>query len=257
MPKIFVISDVHSAYTPMKKALDDAGFEIGNPNHLLISCGDNFDRMDESQQVLDYLMGVPNKVLVFGNHELLIKDLCERKFPYSNDFSNGTHKTVCDLAPDAMTFDEACNVTMEKIKPLLDQMVNYFETKNYIFCHSYIALKPIDGLPKHYTRNRIKEYNPNWRNATDEEWDEAMWGNPFQLHLRYGHNFNKTIVCGHWHTSWPRVHLDFHTDEDEEKEFDDIANFEPYYMDGLIGIDGCVAHTHKVNVLVIEDDFLE
>lgn len=76
--KLYVTSDIHSAYTPMKKALDEAGFKPGNKEHLLVVCGDLFDRMDESQQVLDYMMSVPNKVLIFGNHEDLMTSMCRR-----------------------------------------------------------------------------------------------------------------------------------------------------------------------------------
>lgn len=243
MPKFYVISDVHSAYTHMKKALDDAGFNPKNPDHFLISCGDNFDRMDESQQVLDYLMSVPNKILILGNHELLIQSMCQRKFPYSNDFSNGTHKTVCSLAPDAKEFDEACDVAIDKLKPLFNQMVNYFETAHYIFVHSYLPLlKNVESS--------VVKYNPNWRNASDKEWEDAMWGNPFRLHRQFGHNFDKTVVCGHWHTSWPRAYFN------GEEEWEDDADFSPYYMDGLIGIDACCAASHKINVIVLEDEFL-
>ena len=44
MPKFFVISDVHGFYNEMREALDEAGFDPNNENHLLISCGDNWDR---------------------------------------------------------------------------------------------------------------------------------------------------------------------------------------------------------------------
>lgn len=37
MPKFFVISDVHSFYTPMKEALDAAGFDPDDEDHWLIS----------------------------------------------------------------------------------------------------------------------------------------------------------------------------------------------------------------------------
>lgn len=85
--KIFAVSDIHSFYTPMKEALDKAGFESGNEKQLLVICGDCFDRGDESQQVLDYLMNVPNKVLVKGNHESLFEEFCQRRYPMSHDWS--------------------------------------------------------------------------------------------------------------------------------------------------------------------------
>lgn len=38
--KIFCISDVHSFFNEMIKALDEAGFDKNNSNHLLVVCGD-------------------------------------------------------------------------------------------------------------------------------------------------------------------------------------------------------------------------
>ena len=83
---LYAISDIHSAYTPMKKALDEVGFEPGNKNHLLVVCGDLFDRMDESQQVLDYMMSVPNKVLIKGNHEDLMREKSQYYQLYTGAF---------------------------------------------------------------------------------------------------------------------------------------------------------------------------
>ena len=36
IPKFFVTSDIHSFYTPLKKALDEAGFDPNNKEHLTI-----------------------------------------------------------------------------------------------------------------------------------------------------------------------------------------------------------------------------
>lgn len=40
---------------------------------------------------------------------------------------------------------------------------------------------------------------------------------------------------------------------------DDIMDecFDPYYMDGLIGIDAMTAYSGMVNVLVLEDEMIE
>jgi len=40
MKKFFVFSDVHGFYKELMKALDDKGFDMENPNHYIISCGD-------------------------------------------------------------------------------------------------------------------------------------------------------------------------------------------------------------------------
>lgn len=250
MPKFFVLSDIHGHYNEMKQALDEAGFDPNNEDHWLITCGDHFDRGPDPAGVMKYLMGLPNKVLVRGNHELLFKQLCERGFPYNYDKSNGTLRTVWQLGL-SLDLNECYEIALNRVKPFFNQMVNYFETKNYIFVHSWIPLINKDGLPAHYTRDRKFEFNPDWRNANQEDWDDAMWGNPFDLAEKGLNQTGRTIIFGHWHASagWAKT--------EGRTEFGVSAKFDPYYGDGFISIDACTAYSGKVNVLVLEDEFLE
>lgn len=252
MPKFFVCSDIHSFYTPLKKALDSAGFDVNNPDHWLISCGDAFDRGYESEEVLHFLMSLERKILVKGNHDLLLDDLCMREFPYNHDFSNGTTRTVNDIggAGEGYAFDKCCENTWNRTAAYRASLVNYFETENYIFVHSWIPVISKDGFPVHYTRGRRFKFNPDWRNASQHEWDAAMWGNPFDMADR-GFMPDKTIVFGHWHcsTGWAKA--------EGRSEFDYDAKFDPYYGDGFIAIDACTAYNGKCNVIVLEDEFLE
>lgn len=249
MPKFFVTSDIHSYYTELTTALKDAGFDERNDEHWLVVCGDCFDRGPDSAKVWRYLKDLPRKVLVKGNHEQLLLDCCERGYPRQHDISNGTANTIFHLGYGD-EFDDMCKYTLVKVRPLIDSMVNYFETKNYIFVHGWIPVINKDGLPAHYTKNRKFEFNPNWRNANQKEWDEAMWGNPFDMAERRLLP-DKMVVFGHWHcsTGWAK--------SEGRSEFDADAKFDPYYGDGFIAIDACTAHSGKCNVIVIEDEFLE
>ena len=252
MPKLFVTSDIHSFYEPFKKALDKAGFDPNNKDHWLVVCGDIFDRGDDSGLVLQFIMSLERKILVRGNHDLLLRDLCKRGFPYRNDFHNGTTTTVYDLgdAGAGNDFDKCCEVTQNKLKEYNGLLVNHFETQNYIFVHSWI---PVNSEGKF---NPIYHYKEDWRNATEKEWEEAMWGNPF-FNAQDGLNkTGKTIVFGHYHTSFM---WDITTDC---SEFGEGAIFDPYFGkdyegNSYIGIDACTAYTGKCNVIVIEDEFLE
>ena len=94
MTKLFCISDVHGFYDEMIKALNEAGFESDNPNHLLIGLGDYVDRGRQPMQVIRYLRNLPNKILIKGNHEDLFEECCQRGFPYNHDVSNGTYDTI-------------------------------------------------------------------------------------------------------------------------------------------------------------------
>ena len=249
MPKLFCISDVHGFYNEMIEALNKAGFDPNNEDHWLISCGDTLDRGRQPREVMNCLMSLPRKILVKGNHEALMMNCLAREFPYGNDWSNGTAQSIVDLAPSANTFDEACAAIYPKISKFIDGMVNYFETKNYIFVHSFVPLNCYDHLPAYYRQGKQYSKMENWREAHQHQWDDAMWGNPYKLAAQ-GLLPDKTLVFGHFHTSWPRYYYE------GKQEWGPDADFSPYYGDGYIGIDACTAYSGKVNVLVLEDEFL-
>jgi len=252
MPKLFVLSDVHGFFDEMKKALDEAGFDPKNENHWLISCGDEWDRGPKPVEVMRFLTGLERRILVKGNHTLLFEDLCLRGYPEWHDGSNGTLDTVRILGnyQSSFEFDLCCERAYSRTAKFRKNMVNYFETKNYIFVHSWIPLACDDNLPNYYTRNRKFKFNPDWRNAPQKDWERAMWGNPYDM-AEKGFLPKKTIVFGHWHCSagWAKA--------EGRSEFGDDAKFDPYYGRGFISIDACTAHSGKVNVIILEDDFLE
>lgn len=228
MAKLFCVSDIHGFYDELIAALDEAGFDKDNPDHWLISCGDHFDRGCRPVEVMRFLRSLPRKVLIRGNHELLLKECCDRGYPESYDYSNGTVNTIVAFSSkEDEYFADAASRTWRRVKPFIDEMVNYFETEHYIFCHSC--------LPK----------GENWREASQEEWNKVVWGNPFLQR-----KLHKTIVFGHWHTSWARHYFD------GKPEWGEGVDFSPYYNNGLFGIDGCVAHNKKINCLVLEDNFI-
>ena len=256
MPKFFVVSDIHSYYTPLKKALDEKGFDPNNEEHWLIVCGDCFDRGSESVDILHFLMSLERKILVKGNHDTLLEECCMREFAYSHDVSNGTKKTIQDLGKVdyGTSFAECCCRTWDKLARYRELLVNYFETQNYIFVHSWIPTNVVynDASKMWHIRGKEYTYNPDWRNANNAEWEDAMWGNPFDMHTLGLNQTGKTIVFGHWHCSTGHKMLGHCNDE-----FDGDSIWEPCYADGIIGIDRCTAYTGEVNVLVLEDEFLE
>lgn len=249
MPKLFCISDAHGFYDEMREALDDAGFDPNNENHWLISLGDHLDRGKQPRQVINYLLGLSRKILIKGNHEDLILDCLAREYPYGHDYHNGTAGTIIDLAPSENTFEEACLMVYPKISNFINGMVNYFETKNYIFVHSFVPLHCNSALP-YYLRGKNYTKMENWREANDMQWEDARWGNPFEL-AEQGLLPDKTLVFGHWHCSegWAIA--------ENRDVFGGDAKFDPFFGDGYIAIDACTAHSGKVNCLVLEDEFLD
>ena len=249
MPKLFCVSDIHGFWYEFKEAIDKAGFDPNNTEHYLIVLGDCIDRGGYPNEVVRYLRRLPRKIIIKGNHESLFEECCQRGYALGHDFSNGTFESICELgdAGEGYSFDECCDRAASKMHLFLDSMADYLETKNYIFVHSWIPVINKDGLPAYYTKNRTFEFNPNWRNASKKDWEDAKWGNPFDMAVR-GLKPEKTVVFGHWSTEhqWAK--------DEGRKDFDVNAHFDIYYGDGFIGIDATTAFSHKVNVLIIEGE---
>ena len=108
----------------------------------------------------------------------------------------------------------------------------------------------------YYRNNRKFEFHPDWRNAHYSEWEQARWLNGIDMARKGLVEPGKTIVCGHWHCSYGHMLQSLPTGN-WLSEFEENAIWEPYYSNGVIAIDRCTAHTGQVNVLVLEDEFLE
>lgn len=249
MSKFYIISDVHGFYYEMREALNEAGFDPNDENSWLVSLGDEIDRGPNPGEVIDYLMNLPRAIFIKGNHQLLMEQMLKRGYAAKHDWSNGTMRSVLELAPEAQTADEGFEIAYRKLKPFFDQTINYLELNNHIFVHSWIPVINTTNLPMYSIQNGKFEFNPNWRNASDLEWEDSFWGNPYLL-AEQGLLPDKQIIFGHYHTSFARHRYD------NEPEWGLGANFDPYYGKGYIGIDGCCAYSGKINCLVLEDDFI-
>lgn len=290
--KYFIISDIHSFYKELIESLKMSGFDINNENHTLVVLGDVFDRGNETKKVYKFLRSVPKKrlILIKGNHEDLFLELLEKEVPSDYDFSNGTVKTFCEIAgisekeleyryvfneyikknglPTYETFpdiDEKIYENWQNIKEKVKKSnitkwiknkcwKDYYEIGDFILTHSFIPVtsKVFDSLISTYGKDEKQykknfEYNPYWRKkATKKEWYEARWGNPllqykaglFNEEIKKG----KTLVLGHWRCS------DFH------KGYK--TNHNIYFSKNLIAIDATTKLSGKVNVLVIDENFI-
>ena len=54
MMKYFAVSDCHGFYSNLMFALKNAGFDINNPEHILIVCGDLFDRGEQPKEIFEF-----------------------------------------------------------------------------------------------------------------------------------------------------------------------------------------------------------
>ena len=108
--KYFIVSDTHSFFVELKGALKTAGFDKKNKNHILVVLGDLFDRGPDALSIYKFITSIPKsrRILVRGNHELLYKELLEKDYPESHDFSNHTVDTFCQIAKTKI-YDFECS----------------------------------------------------------------------------------------------------------------------------------------------------
>ena len=261
MPKLFIMSDIHGYYDKMIETLNEVGFDPDNHGHWFVGLGDYIDRGNKPMEVIKYLHNLPQKILLRGNHEDLFEKCCKRGEAYEYDYSNGTAKTIFDIASKSQKLDQYDDIgemgvyALRRIRPFLDNLIDFFETEKYIFVHSWI---PVHGDMYNYEPYRNYVYDPDWRESSPEKWKEARWPNPFELGNR-GLCPDKTVIFGHWHTSWVRNNSrkcsEFGSDADFSIYFSD-EEFEDYSKNKYIGIDACTAFSNKMSCLVLEDNFI-
>ncbi len=256
--KYFVSSDIHGFYDEWIKALKEKQFNINNPEHKIIICGDLFDRGLQSKQLQTFAMDLITKekiILIRGNHEDLLLDMLNfwhrRSYLEWHHNSNGTVDTVLQLTNSKMSdiYDNPIDVYRKMketpfMQKILPAMVDYFETEKYIFVHGWIPCFTI-GNSRHVEKFF---YNEDWRNCGKDEWKDARWYNGMEAARQGVIEPNKTIVCGHWHCSYGYAKI-----EGKGTEFGKDAKFLPYKAKGVLAIDACTAVSGKVNVVVLED----
>lgn len=261
--KYYVVSDVHGYYTLLREALEKAGFFDDSEPCRLIVCGDMLDRGDEACRLVDFMVELSENdklIYILGNHEdLLVKCLHEIASGGIAAIADGaslysrnkTWDSMLQLA--GMSEEEACYAPDELVRrvmrspfyrQLLISGVDYYETPNYIFTHGWIPcfMSGFGPLLRY-------QYDPDWRQAGVEAWRRARWYNGMSVACNFGMvEPDKTIVCGHWHTSYGHACIDH-----SGTEWGENADFSPFYSKGIIAIDGTVAVSGKVNCIVIED----
>lgn len=258
--KYFIVSDIHSYFEPFYEAIEEKGFFKSDDN-VLIVLGDALDRGPDTNKVISFLLNLHREgrlIYVKGNHEELLVDclqqisrgeIMEIASGMSHHYSNGTYQTLLSIANmDARTAIQYPDVLVARVmrsdyyKILLPSCVDYFETKTYIFVHGYIPTFVKGRMP--YDKCK---YNPDWRNASCEEWREARWLNGMAVACKHHViESGKTIMFGHFHTSYGHFYF-----EKRGSELGKSADFSPFRAEGILAIDACTAHSGRVNCIVL------
>ena len=261
--KYFIFSDVHGEYDALINALNEAGYNRNNRNHILVSLGDNFDRGSKSKDIFMFLRN-RNTICVKGNHDLFFQEYLEKgmegEFVLFNILHNGLEETI-------KSFSNLGNRTYINVQELelarkdinnqyssllkwIKDMPLYYETEHCIFTHAGINPKL-----------------SNWK-ETDEHfmtWDIEDSCTPCL-------NTNKAVFIGHHHAyrvkqqakergfgisdidkDKPEIYFPEDGSSHRILSFGNKDEHSPYVGGNKIAIDGCTNLTKKVNVVVVED----
>lgn len=249
MKTYFVCADIHSYYDEWQEALTAEGFSKSNPNHIIIMCGDLFDRGPKPLECFEFAQKMAKKgrfVYVRGNHEDLLFDCYDDLINYHDvaphHISNGTLETIAkftEYEPSELRrglydiidiIEEMCDVlTFIRLNS-----VDYYEIGDKVFCHGWIP----EGA--------------DWRAAPPKVWQKIRWENGISNWFFDNKLGDRTIYCGHWHCSygWALkgiIDEEFPADVETQK----IA-FSPFVGDGIVALDGCTAFSGIVNVVKFE-----
>lgn len=244
--KIFAVSDVHGFCTELLAALDAAGFDRDNEEHLLVMCGDYFDRGSEPEAMLDFLEGLDRTrtVLLRGNHDdMMERALSEGKTGRIHEI-NGTEKTLSELfglSPFYLSSalrESRFSPMGKRLHRLLGRMRDMFETERYCFVHGWL---PSDGIGRFARLNAEPQY------ATAQEWRDARWAEWMEQYRNGKLLDGRQIVCGHRASAYA-------SSFDPSRARDDSGIF---YGDGVIAIDALTVVSGRVNVLVVEDEVMQ
>ncbi len=226
--KLFVVSDVHGYAGLLKEALQKAGYDPKDDHHLLICCGDLFDRGTENMEVLKFFENTERKVMIKGNHEERLLEILDTGHLGQHDVMNGTIETIREFFGkysvmnlyDPIDFSGKTGM-IRRLSDLIGEMRDYYETEHYIFVHGWLP-------------NEGKTVLSDWRHASERQWSTGRWTRWTKGCEMSGNKEHKTIVCGHYPT----------------------LDSEIYYGDGFISIDAGTSTEKKINVLVIDDSLL-
>ena len=236
MMEVFAVSDVHGHYSEMMAALREAGFDPHNEEHFFLSCGDLFDRGFENYEVYKFVSDLPRRILLKGNHEDILSAALERTWLTDTDIDNGTAVTVRQLlGDDSVDVDGRIDSVayadkITELRGFTASMLDYYEIGDHIFTHGW--------LPVVFS-GRYPSVDPNWRNASSEEWVEARLLEWQQFYAVGAVLDGKVIVCGHRPSRMGNMF-------DPTREPDDST---PFYGKGMIVIDAGTVRSGRVNVL--------
>lgn len=191
MIEYFIVSDIHAQYDMLIKALKDAGFDMGNSDHVLLVAGDVLDRGSQGDMLIRFLETLiqQDRLLgVLGNHDRFFIDLIDNKFSLKtvlwNSYNNGFIETLRLGHNDRSFFIEEnvirdISLNLNKKYPIFIKWISnlplFLEFSNHVIVHGFINFDLDDW---HHTDEHYAIWERGYGNSVPE-------------------SFNKKLIFGH------------------------------------------------------------
>ncbi len=181
MGKIFAVGDIHGSFDRLQELMKKIPIDFAHDT--LVFIGDYIDRGPASVEVVDYLIGlknrVPETIFLKGNHE----DMLEK-------YLDGTDRFTYLLNGGQNTLDSYLSRNLQsELYPIPSNHMEffktlrlYYETEAYIFVHA--GLRPKVPL-------------------ASQETEDLLWIRDKFIYSKY--DFGKTVVFGHTPLEKPLV----------------------------------------------------
>ena len=270
------VSDIHGKFEKLLNALDKVNFN--RDADTLVSLGDPFDRGAHNLEVLQFLMELPHKILIWGNHDLRLYDLvhdidAENQYDY--------HNGVLETMQSFTGIKKVSSISMglfylrdfPHLKPVGELLEKYFQ--ECIYAAEWSDLIAVHGWIPHHQKKHVVPvdkmnyywdyrywFMSDWRDANVLSWWHATWADTEKL-VKNELFPDKKLIVGHWH-AW-RLRYAFEPKPEnislkelERRALECSTNFGTYeYKDKLIAIDGCSnAPDGVINTYILETDEL-
>ena len=247
--KYFVVSDIHSCFTPFVRSLSNSGFRLSDKEHVLVLLGDLFDRGQEPVELYRFLQGLPKerRILVKGNHEDAFLRICREEEASESDSRNGTLETLGLLAGGEKNDVGLFWVRYVKRQLVKNGVLSFFESDDwkdfvqigkYLLLHAFFPIEAFDS-----EGNIIHDFD--WRHPDSgivPSWEQARWMDPLRLFQSQEFDEERRkgtiLVSGHVPT------------RDYRHSPDDSI----FRIPQFIGLDGGGCQGGRINVLVLDPE---
>lgn len=256
------VSDIHGTYDKLIQALNEVNFN--REVDTIVSLGDAFDRGPDSLKVLKFLMSCPNRILVWGNHDLRLYKIFGRFEWNIYDFCNGVHNTLLSFnhkptveSYQGMTIYQCADMVsnIKNDREVWDLLRAYFNE-----CCWAVEFDTLIGTHAWLSSSNLPEDDETWRKADAKTWEAATWSDPtFEMICNCP---QKRLIVGHWHSfrfgikAGEKRILGFSDIEDDDGDKLPIIDCGIFESKDVIAIDGCSNYEcgGKVNAYVYETD---